>query len=161
MRFFPWTGKMQKIQKFCLFSLVGQWALFTRCGPLLLSTRGGGIGNSAPIIRKWSVKKTVRPLLATGQTRDTCCEWTSQHAPNAQIPIPPPQVDSSKGPPGCTCAGGQFRPNLNIQAIKKIIHGLENIKNSAGNHLHPFLIFFEWLDAIFKITPSFQPPHLF
>ena len=27
-----------------LFSLVGQWALFIRCGPLLLSTRGGGIG---------------------------------------------------------------------------------------------------------------------
>ena len=77
------------------------------------------------------------------------------------IPIPPPRVDSSKGPPGCTCAGGQFQPNLNIQAIKKIIHGLENIKNSAGNHLHPFFSFFEWLDAIFKITPSFQPPHLF
>ena len=31
---------------FCLFSLVGQWALFTRCGPLLLSTRGGEIGIS-------------------------------------------------------------------------------------------------------------------
>ena len=81
--------------------------------------------------------------------------------PPSQIPIPPPRVDSSKGPPGCTCAGGQFRPNLNIQPIKKIIHGLENIKNSAGNHLHPFFTFFEWLDAIFKITPSFQPPHLF
>ena len=28
----------------CLFSLVGQWALFTRFGPLLLSTRGWEIG---------------------------------------------------------------------------------------------------------------------
>ena len=27
-----------------LFSLVGQWALFVRFGPLLLSTRGGEIG---------------------------------------------------------------------------------------------------------------------
>ena len=37
-QFFPWTGKIQKMPKFCLFPLVGQWALFTRCGPLLLST---------------------------------------------------------------------------------------------------------------------------
>ena len=38
----------QKHQKmiifFYVFSLVDQWALFTRCEPLLLSTRGGGIG---------------------------------------------------------------------------------------------------------------------
>ena len=30
----------------CLFSLLGQWALFTRFGPLLLSTRGREIGTS-------------------------------------------------------------------------------------------------------------------
>ena len=36
--------KNRKMLKFCLFSLVGQWALFTRCGPLLLSPRGGEIG---------------------------------------------------------------------------------------------------------------------
>ena len=30
--FFAWAGKMQKMQNFCLFSLVGQWALFTRFG---------------------------------------------------------------------------------------------------------------------------------
>ena len=33
--------------KFCLFSLVGQWALFNRFGPLLLSTRGAEIGRSS------------------------------------------------------------------------------------------------------------------
>ena len=44
--FFPWTGKIQKMSKFWQFSLVGQWALFSRCGPLLLSTRGGAIGIS-------------------------------------------------------------------------------------------------------------------
>ena len=30
--FFPWTGKMQKMYRFCIFSLVGQWALFTWFG---------------------------------------------------------------------------------------------------------------------------------
>ena len=29
---FPWTGKMQNMRKLCLFSLVGQWLLFTRFG---------------------------------------------------------------------------------------------------------------------------------
>ena len=32
---------------FCLFSLVGEWALLTQCGPSLLSTRGEEIGNAA------------------------------------------------------------------------------------------------------------------
>ena len=40
--------KIQTIIKKCLFSLVGQWALFTRVGPLLLSTRGGAIGYLIP-----------------------------------------------------------------------------------------------------------------
>ena len=31
--FFPWAGKIKKMQKFCLFSLVGQWALFKRFAP--------------------------------------------------------------------------------------------------------------------------------
>ena len=33
-QFFAWAGKIQKLFKFCLFSLVGQWALFTRFGAL-------------------------------------------------------------------------------------------------------------------------------
>ena len=32
--FFAWAGKIRKMQKFCLFSLVGPWALFTRFGAL-------------------------------------------------------------------------------------------------------------------------------
>ena len=32
--FFAWAGKIQKMSKFCLFSLVGPWALFTRFGPM-------------------------------------------------------------------------------------------------------------------------------
>ena len=32
--------------KICLFSLVGQWALFTRFRPLLQSTRGGEVGKT-------------------------------------------------------------------------------------------------------------------
>ena len=32
--FFPQVGKIQKLPKFCLFSLVGPWALFTRFGAL-------------------------------------------------------------------------------------------------------------------------------
>ena len=31
---FAWAGKIEKIDKFCLFSLVGPWALFTRLGAL-------------------------------------------------------------------------------------------------------------------------------
>ena len=42
---FSMDRKNQKMQKSNLFSLVGQWALFTRCGPLMLSTRGGEIGS--------------------------------------------------------------------------------------------------------------------
>ena len=42
--FFHGPEKIQKYVAFCLFSLVGQWALFTRCGLLLLSTRGEEIG---------------------------------------------------------------------------------------------------------------------
>ena len=64
----------------------------------------------------------------------------------------------------CTCAGGQFRPNLNIQPIRKINYGPENMGNSVGNHLHLFLMLCEWPDAIFKMTPTkFQIPkhHLF
>ena len=33
-QFFAWAGKIQKLPKFCLFSLVGPWALFTRFGAL-------------------------------------------------------------------------------------------------------------------------------
>ena len=33
-QFFAWAGKIQKLHKFCLFSLVGPWALFTRFGAL-------------------------------------------------------------------------------------------------------------------------------
>ena len=33
-QFFSWAGKIQKLPKFCLFSLVGPWALFTRFGAL-------------------------------------------------------------------------------------------------------------------------------
>ena len=33
-QFFAWAGKIQKLLKFCLFSLVGPWALFTRFGAL-------------------------------------------------------------------------------------------------------------------------------
>ena len=32
--FFAWAGQIQKLSKFCLFSLVGPWALFTRFGAL-------------------------------------------------------------------------------------------------------------------------------
>ena len=32
--FFAWAGKIKQISKFCLFSLVGPWALFTRFGAL-------------------------------------------------------------------------------------------------------------------------------
>ena len=32
--FFAWAGKIQKLQKKCLFSSVGPWALFTRFGAL-------------------------------------------------------------------------------------------------------------------------------
>ena len=32
--FFAWAGKIEKMRKFCLFSLVGPWALFTRFGAL-------------------------------------------------------------------------------------------------------------------------------
>ena len=46
--FVPWTGKNQKMSNFCLFSLVGQWALFIWCGPLLLSTRSGAIVFTTP-----------------------------------------------------------------------------------------------------------------
>ena len=35
---FPWTGNIEKCIWVLLFSLVGQWALFTRFEPLLLST---------------------------------------------------------------------------------------------------------------------------
>ena len=33
-QFFAWAGKIKKIHKFCLFSLVGHWAPFTRFGPM-------------------------------------------------------------------------------------------------------------------------------
>ena len=45
--------KNQKIMKKCLFSLVGQWALFTRFGPLLLSTRGGERGLGSLLWSLW------------------------------------------------------------------------------------------------------------
>ena len=38
-------NRKRKMQKFCLFSLVGPWALSPGLGPLLLSTRGGAIGS--------------------------------------------------------------------------------------------------------------------
>ena len=33
-QFFAWAGKIEKMQTFCLFSLVGPWTLFTRFGAL-------------------------------------------------------------------------------------------------------------------------------
>ena len=47
---FSMDRKNQKMLIFCLFSLVGLWALFTRCGPLLLSTRGGAIDYLNPVM---------------------------------------------------------------------------------------------------------------
>ena len=44
--FFHEPKQIQKMFEICLFFLVGQWALFTRFGPLLLSTRGGEIGTN-------------------------------------------------------------------------------------------------------------------
>ena len=55
----------------------------------------------------------------------------------------------------CAVRTPRFRPNLNIQPIRKINYGLESIGNRVGNHWHPFLIFFfEWPDVIFKMTPT-------
>ena len=45
---FSRAEKIQNMHNICLFSLVRQWALFTRFGPLLLSTRGGEIGTFKP-----------------------------------------------------------------------------------------------------------------
>ena len=49
-------GRTKKNRIFCLFSLVGQWALFTRFGPLLLSTRGGEIGKiqACPVLEQFA-----------------------------------------------------------------------------------------------------------
>ena len=41
---FPWSEKILKMYNCWPFSLVGQWTLFTRFGPLLLSTWGWEIG---------------------------------------------------------------------------------------------------------------------
>ena len=54
--FVSWTNTNQENTKFCIFSLVGQWALFTQCGRLLLSTRGGAIG-------KYAIQCCLRCLL--------------------------------------------------------------------------------------------------
>ena len=55
----------KKCQKNCLFSLVGQWALFTRFGPLLLSTRGGEIGTLQHHEGAFSILQSSQVLEAT------------------------------------------------------------------------------------------------
>ena len=47
-QFFPWAAQIPKMFKNCIFSLMGRWALFTRFGPLPLSTRGGEIEKLLP-----------------------------------------------------------------------------------------------------------------
>ena len=71
-------------------------------------------------------------------------------------------IDTSTG--GVAVRTPRFRPNLNIQPMRKINYGLESVRNRVGNHLHPFLMIFEWPDAIFKMTPTkyqVPTPHLF
>ena len=79
--FFHGLEKNQKMQKKkCLFSLVGQWALFTRCGPLLLSTQGGETGKKSGELTKQTQKsylKDEQPLAAKPktphETYKVCC----------------------------------------------------------------------------------------
>ena len=76
-QFFPWTGKIQKMPKFCLCSLVGQWALFTRGGPLLLSTRGGAIGIPFACLPDWRASRVLRSIPSRGWPNSLPCLGTA------------------------------------------------------------------------------------
>ena len=53
-QFFAWAGKIQRLLKFCLFSLVGQWALFTRFGVLAAIHPRWGNRYSCECLRNYS-----------------------------------------------------------------------------------------------------------
>ena len=66
--FFPWTGKKQRMQtkKHAYFPWWANGPLFTRFGPLLLSTRGGGTGISFDFqLNGLLLTFALQPLLST------------------------------------------------------------------------------------------------
>ena len=93
-QFFPWAGKIQKLSKFCLFSLVGQWALFTRFGALAISqrTQGSNALQGAPAATCATFQATCSSLRLQGKRRlystATCRIWVkSGPGNNAKIEI--------------------------------------------------------------------------
>ena len=55
--FFASAGKIKKMHKFCLFSLVGQWALFTRFGALAaIHPRWGNRYQSSSLQMRWRMQ---------------------------------------------------------------------------------------------------------
>ena len=118
---------------------------------------------------KAAISKLPRAVEADGKAFSKCYSFSFalQTALSARAPSwvsMAVQPNSGTVLYSCTCAGGQFRPNLNVQPIRKFNSGLESIGNRVGNRLHPFLIFVEWSDAIFQNDPgqiSGSHPHLF
>ena len=77
-QFFAWAGKIKKLHKFCPFSLVGPWALFTRFGALAaIHPRWGNryttmLTQKQLWIWKYGVPKYLLPHLG----------WIAARAPN-------------------------------------------------------------------------------
>ena len=102
---FPWTEKIQKMPKFCLFFLGGHDMAWTRRHATL-----------------WH--DTTRNLLARKiLTSHDNATFGTRHATWYQDTIPPPRVDSSKGPNRVNRAHWPTKENVHVFCISILVFG--------------------------------------
>ena len=73
--FFPWAGKIQKLAKFCLFSLVGPWALFTRFGALAAILPRWGYWHPLAVDKRYIAARAPGMLLGARDVFDPWLRW--------------------------------------------------------------------------------------
>ena len=89
---FPWTGKIQKMYKIRLFSLVGQWVEFGLMCWCHHSSACNGL-------RLDAVDQALEELQMGLAEIDDALARSAPPTGDSSVPTPPPRVDSSKGPP--------------------------------------------------------------
>ena len=117
------------MQKVCLFSLVGQWALFTQ-----------------KLIKNWPAWSWEVFSLPIRMLPTFWAELIFILRICFSLPIAPPRVDKQLG---WVVRNPRFRPNLNIQPIKRIYCGTPQPPNIDWKPFNLIWYFSDWLEHYF------------
>ena len=116
--------------------------------PLLLSTLGGQVGSWSYFwCRCVAACMVVSTMLPESVYVDRKARCGLFYLINVVIPVPwPCSQRAVLYCTWCTCAEGQFRPNLNIQPIRKINGISPQLPNHDWKPFNLIWAFFEWLE---------------